>query len=364
MTEAVRPQVARPPTPDEQVRFLRMLQRLLDEGNFVASYKYALLHAIADLCVTLGDDSGAALTLSTRDLADRFVELYWRQAAPYPAGDRSGVLKQNTGRQAAVVRHLRETRARYGGKLIELKRMPEEWDPLVRDVDSVVRKMPLWRLQTCGTEQVEFLYENVGRGTRITLKPGVAYCFRAFYSLILDMVEGAWSHYVRRQNLELLGDAAELRAFLFGSERAPLARYRALLDEAQEGRCLYCRERLDSRRRLAVDHFIPWRRYPTDLGHNLVLAHERCNARKRDHLAAEPHLARWGERNEGRDDLLTAGFRDLGVAFDLGASRRIAHWAYRQVATAEGQVWVEGAVLRPLGAGWEQALVGGSVHAP
>jgi hypothetical protein len=36
---------------DEQLAFLRQLQRLLDEGSFVASYKYALLHAIADLCV-------------------------------------------------------------------------------------------------------------------------------------------------------------------------------------------------------------------------------------------------------------------------------------------------------------------------
>jgi hypothetical protein len=353
------PDAPRPPSPDEQVRFLRMLQRLLDEGNFVASYKYALLHAIADLCVTQGDDSGATLTLATRDLADRFVELYWRQAAPYPAGDASGVLRQNTGRQAAVVRQLRETRERYAGNLTDLRRMPEQWNPLVREVDAVVRKMPLWRLQTFGSEEVAFLYENVGRGASITLKPGVAYCFRAFYGLTLDVVEGAWSHYVRRQNLSLLGDAAELRAFLFGSERAPLARYRPVLDEAQEGRCLYCRERLGSARGLAVDHFIPWRRYPTDLGHNLVLAHERCNARKRDHLAAEPHLARWGERNEGRDGVLIAGFQDMGITFDLTASRRIARWAYRQVARADGQVWVEGTLLRPLEKGWEVLLTGG-----
>jgi hypothetical protein len=268
------------------------------------------------------------------------------------------VLKQNTGRQAAVVRHVRETRARYGGRLTELKRTPAEWNPLVRDVDAVVRKMPLWRLQTFGIEQVEFLYENVGRGNHITLKPGVAFCFRAFYSLILDMVEGAWSHHVRRQNLALLGDAAELRAFLFGSERVPLAHYRPLLDEAQNGLCLYCQQRLGGGRPLAVDHFIPWRRYPTDLGHNLVLAHERCNARKRDHLAAEPHLARWGERNAVRDDVLTAGFQDIGVAFDLEASRRIARWAYRQVATAGGQVWMEGSELRRPGDGWEAVLRG------
>ena len=38
-----------PPTPDEQVRFLRNVQRLLAEGQFTASYKFALVHALADL---------------------------------------------------------------------------------------------------------------------------------------------------------------------------------------------------------------------------------------------------------------------------------------------------------------------------
>lgn len=46
------------PTPQEQVEFLRKLQRLLTEGQFVASYKFALLRALADLAVLKGDDSG------------------------------------------------------------------------------------------------------------------------------------------------------------------------------------------------------------------------------------------------------------------------------------------------------------------
>ncbi len=50
--------------------------------------------------------------------------------------------------------------------------------------------MPLWKLQTVGNERLEFLYENVDRGNRITLKPGVAYCFRAFYELVRDLIEG------------------------------------------------------------------------------------------------------------------------------------------------------------------------------
>jgi hypothetical protein len=101
------------------VNFLRQLQRLPDEGSFVASYKYALLHAIADLCVLRGDDSGAPLTLATTELADQFVRLYWRQVAPFPGAEATEPLKQNTGRQAAVVRVVKEALARYDDRVDE-----------------------------------------------------------------------------------------------------------------------------------------------------------------------------------------------------------------------------------------------------
>jgi hypothetical protein len=65
-----------PPTPEEQVLFLRNIQRRLAEGQFVASYKFALLHALADLCVLQGDDTGAPLELKIHDIAEKFVELY------------------------------------------------------------------------------------------------------------------------------------------------------------------------------------------------------------------------------------------------------------------------------------------------
>jgi len=44
------------PTPAEQVTFLGHIERLLSEGQFVATYKYALLVAITDLAVQLGAD--------------------------------------------------------------------------------------------------------------------------------------------------------------------------------------------------------------------------------------------------------------------------------------------------------------------
>ena len=75
------------PTPEEQVPFLRDVQRLLAEGLVTASYKFALIRALADLAVLNGEDSGAPREIDTKDIAGKFVELYWREeglAAPQP----------------------------------------------------------------------------------------------------------------------------------------------------------------------------------------------------------------------------------------------------------------------------------------
>ena len=121
------------PSAREQLDFIQKLRRLLDEGSFVATYKYALLHPIADLCVTRGDDSGAPLTLSTRDLSDQFVRRYWRQAAPFPAGDMDDPLRQNTGRQAAVINAVREARAEYDDHLGKVEK-GEGWTGLLHSL--------------------------------------------------------------------------------------------------------------------------------------------------------------------------------------------------------------------------------------
>src|SRR5687768_2897469 len=161
------------PTPEEQVQFLRNVQRLLAEGLFTASYKFALIHALADLAVLKGDDSGAPLEIDTGEIAAKFVDLYWRQSRPFQlAGQATGlVLHQNTGRQAAIISKIVDTQRECGGSLFRLRQsMPGRWAALVAEVDHVVRTMPLWRLQTVGEERLEFLYENHEGTRRITLK--------------------------------------------------------------------------------------------------------------------------------------------------------------------------------------------------
>jgi 5-methylcytosine-specific restriction endonuclease McrA len=191
----------------------------------------------------------------------------------------------------------------------------------------------------------------------IELRPGVAYCFRQFYPLIGDLVRGAWVRYVRQQNLEVLGEATDLSEFLFGSERAALAVLRPILMPLQEGHCFYCPTKLTAVN-VHVDHFIPWSRYPVDLGHNFVLADSKCNTQKRDRLPACNHLERWMDRNLRHDAHLTASLRDCGIVADLAASNRVAHWAYSQTAAVGGLTWKTGNEMVLLGAEWQGLLHG------
>ena len=55
------------PSAEKQIEFLINIQRLLKEGAFVATYKYALLTALADLCVEKGDVCAAGLEEMSMD---------------------------------------------------------------------------------------------------------------------------------------------------------------------------------------------------------------------------------------------------------------------------------------------------------
>jgi hypothetical protein len=135
--------------------------------------------------------------------------------------------------------------------------------------------MPLWKLQTAGREPLDFLYANTGAGNTITLRPGVAFCFCKFHLLISYLFGGAWGRLVRLQNLEVLGETADLNEFLFGSERAALAVVRPVLLDIQRGQCFYCHAPLTPAA-THVDHFIAWARYPAavDCSANYAKCHE------------------------------------------------------------------------------------------
>ena len=347
------------PTAEEQLKFLTNIQRLLAEGQFTATYKYALLLALADIAVEIGVDSGGPVEVPTNLIAEKYIHYYWRQSIPYlprTAPSAGQVLRQNTDRQAAIIRQLIEARQEHGDSLADAQRDQHVWAAIVKKVDQVVRQMPLWKLQTIGGSQFDFFYPNRGTGTSIELRPGVAFCLRQFHGLIGDLVRGAWVRYIRRHNHEALGTTADLSEFLFGSERSGLGVIREILDNFQHGRCFYCHH--DIRARTGhVDHFIPWSKYPLDLGHNFVVAHQRCNSAKADHLAAADFLAAWAERNIQYGSELSDAFGQRGVLHDLPTSVRIANWAYQQTFDANGLTWERSDDMVPLSPDWKQPIL-------
>ncbi len=163
------------PSAEEQVVFLGKIERLLSEGQFVATYKYALLVAIADLAIKLGSDEGSELDLPIRAIAEQFIELYWRQGAPYGnavADGDYGTLQQNTGRQAAILSIVGNLRQSHG-TLTRVTQSPE-WNSTLTQTARLVTDMPLWRLQRLRSEVLEFLYTESPLAGNIRLKSGVA----------------------------------------------------------------------------------------------------------------------------------------------------------------------------------------------
>jgi hypothetical protein len=344
------------PTPAEQIAFLGNIERLLSEGQFVATYKYALLVAIANLAVQLGNDDGGELELPLRAIAEQFIELYWRQCAPYGALNMNGapaVLIQNAGQQAAIVAIVANLQSRHR-TLMDAK-TSAAWAGAVTQTTQLITRMPLWRLQVLRNEVLEFLYPNTRESGPIRLKPGVAASLRRFHGMIIRLAQSEWLRFIQALpgNTPLLGATSDLGQFLFGAERAALVTMAGPLAEIQHGVCLYCERHVTAGH---IDHFVPWSRYPRDLTHNLVLAHQVCNGKKSDLLASELHLERWLQRNSDNDAAITKAGRAANILVDSPATTGVAAWAYAHNAALGAPAWSSGEIVEPLSGRWRSLL--------
>ena len=318
-----------------ELDFLIKLQRILSEGAFVASYKFALLLALAELSIENSPADDGTLRIELDVLSERFIKLYWRQVAPF--GGR--VLIQATGSQAEIITRIAKFQADHGVTL-SLAQSHLRWPTLVRQIGRLLDRQPLWRLQLVGKERLDFLYPETPGTNYILLRPGVTGRFKSHFRIVQALAQGAWASFVQRlpSNGPLLGPMANFEDFLFGCDRSALSKVGAGLLNIQRGNCFYCGERI--RNGGQVDHFIPWAYYKVDLGHNLVLAHAVCNQDKSDMLAATGHLERWIRRNDNENPALAKIFEDARFPYDVDASLSVAEWAYENAERAQALVWV------------------------
>ena len=330
--------------PKDAIALAEKVLALLAEGSFSATYKYALFIALLDLCLEQTSKRGAPPgVLTTRQLAEKTIELYWPHAIPFEG---QAVLRQggtHQGSQAEILRAIATFRGKHAGSSSELlfrarSRDERGFESLVRLVEWKLIEMPIPRLQVLGREEERFLYEYTWtqeirrsevsayqRGedsafdNRLLLRPRVAQWFVQLNGVLRPLIQREWTRMVAAMN-----KLPELRLeeFLFGASRISLEGVRAPLRELQSNRCFYCDGQLGERSE--VDHFIPWSRHPDNGLDNLVVAHDRCNNAKSDFLAAARHVERWAERTRAsardledisrRQDWARDAQKTLGVA--------------------------------------------------
>lgn len=327
--------------PEFQLTFLNKIQRLFAEGDFTASYKYALLIAIADIAVESGRDDDQPLTISHRRLGEKFIELYWQQSAPFRD---SGVLIQNNGVQAAVISNIADFRRQTQAATVNAARSAVGFKSLLTKVAGIVVNKPVFHIQNLGGVKDQFLFES--SSDSITLLPGVAFCLRRFQPLIQQLARSHWVDHIKRnkQNISLLGRDNDLESFLFEASRQSLVIVQTGLRKISN-KCFYCG---NSVKEADVDHFIPHSLYPRDLAHNFVLADPGCNRSKSDTLAAKAHLHRWLEFiHSNADDLSQIGY-DAGIMADEESMDSVARWGYANAVAGGAQGWIKSAQYEPI----------------
>jgi 5-methylcytosine-specific restriction endonuclease McrA len=289
--------------------FGERLLNLLDQGKFTATYKYAVLLALLDLCLENPRPDGSAPDcLTARQLAEKVVEIYWPQTMPFTAKAGVSVLAQNRGGQAEIVSAIAKFRSRHApdpsAPLAQARaRAKARFERLVSYVEWKLIEMPLPRLQTVGETDDPFLYrigwsrsvrrldvEDEAFDGRIYLLGGSGECLVQFAGLLRPLIQREWARMVATLNRNLIDDS-RLEEFLFGCQRIPTDAVRQPLRELQNNRCFYCEKAI--REAAEVDHFIPWARHPDNGIENLVITDWRCNHDKRDFLPAGDYVRRW-----------------------------------------------------------------------
>jgi hypothetical protein len=342
------------------IAFGEHLLAVLGEGVFTSTYKYAVVLGLLDLCLEHAGRTGSPPeSVTTRQLAEKVIALYWPHARLF---DGRRVLRQNSGGQAEILSSIEKFLAAHAdGSTPTLHRASRDWaadyEKLVRRVEWVLVEMPLPKLQRIGREVVPFLYQirwsddvrrrdlsDPGFDNLIRFVPGAGDHLVRLAGLIRPLVQREWASLVARLNPDLVPDA-ELDRFLFDAERAALDPVREELANLQNGDCFYCETPLDAVSH--VDHFIPWSRHPDNGLDNLVVAHARCNGKKRDRLAAHSHVDHWREWTRSRSNELSRISKARGWPRDERKTLSVARAIYLRLP-AGTRLWLRGNDLEPL----------------
>jgi len=327
------------PSSDFQLSFLSKIQRIFNEGEFAATYKFALILGIADLCIDKTADCNESVFISFQELGGKFIAYYWQQSQPFArTGGEEQVLLQNHGRQAAIVSSIRAFREKYPRETINTAQHNRAFSGLLASVIRTIKEQPVKFIQNLAGGRDPFIFEEHKDG--LLLRDGVAFCLRRFHPLVTQMARAQWVNHIRgiALNTRILGPSDDLESFLFSASRQALGLLREGLMDLRS-KCFYCDGSLV--RGGDIDHFIPFYLYPRDMVPNFVLAHASCNRSKSNKLASGEHLERWLDFSEQHRVDLAQISQIAGIRFEERGSLSVALWAYQNASSAGDVAWQE-----------------------
>jgi hypothetical protein len=349
------------------IGFAERVMTVLRQGRFVSTYKYAVLLGLIDLVLEQTTKQGLPPTsVTTRQLAEKLIEIYWPHTSPFANNHEPAVLQQNAGApgaQAALINLIAAFRTQSNaGPLAPYftakYSAPAKYVSLLNKVEWKLIEMPLPKLQRIGNSLRPFIYtihwdDSVKQGEVSAYQRGEASQFdnRIIFNgnsaeylvrlngLLRPLIQQEWSVKVAQLNDM---EESRLQNFLFGANRAAAASLCDPLAEIQHGRCFYCDGKLaaSANKKPEVDHFIPWARYPDDSISNYVVAHGKCNRDKRDFLAANQHVSNWVGRlsNESLMGDISTLAQQRHWECDAAANLGVASAIYRHLQP-EVELW-------------------------
>ncbi len=306
-------------TLDPALVLLERVQNLLRDSSYTTTYKFALLRALCDLAIELPETTSK---IALQTIAERFIHLYWRQVQPFTPPNQDACLNIKQG--SATILNLVQGYVRDCDGRISNAAHQNRMRNYARNVAAQLKRYVVPLLQG----KNEFLYSWKPGQDSIQLFPGVLATLRRFHALLCDLIDGAWTRWVERRNIQVRNSDA-LRKHLFGFERENIESVREPLIELQRGLCFYSGEKLSRGERANhIDHFIPWSLARHESLGNLVVCTSKVNLKWSDTLKPAKDRARWEVRNKKHALRLQEIANTNGLRWDPRATLEIAKWAY------------------------------------
>jgi len=250
---------------------------LMRDARKSATYKPALLKAL----VRRSREPHVA-RLSLLDLGEEFAKLYWNQTVIYHLRQAASLSKE-----AAVVRSIRETAARY--KTRSLSNLPKSGQTdIAARLAAILPVNVLGAFHAGKPADMPDLY-RWERGWPYVEITRDAHQFLRANALPLELIANYfWADLLEHCNR--LAPRIIQKVSRDAASRKSLQKYLNILLAESAATCFYCDVAFDTLHAPTVDHVIPWSFLLEDPLWDLVLACGRCNSQKSDWLPSEDLL--------------------------------------------------------------------------